>query len=103
MVTENVFEGRFRFLNELIRLGADIRTDGHHAVIRGKPRLSGAPVQATDLRAGAGLVLAGLVADGVTEVYDVHHVDRGYQDLVEQLCGLGADVRRDPEPDRRRH
>jgi UDP-N-acetylglucosamine 1-carboxyvinyltransferase len=103
MVTENVFEGRFRFLNELIRLGADIRTDGHHAVIRGKPRLSGAPVQATDVRAGAGLVLAGLVADGVTEVYDVHHVDRGYQDLVEQLRGLGADVSRDPELDRRRH
>jgi UDP-N-acetylglucosamine 1-carboxyvinyltransferase len=98
MVTENVFEGRFRFINELIRLGADIRTDGHHAVIRGRTGLSGAPVQATDVRAGAGLVLAGLVADGATEVHDVFHIDRGYQDLVGQLCSLGADVRREPGP-----
>jgi len=98
MVTENVFEGRFRFINELIRLGADIRTDGHHAVIRGRTGLSGAPVQATDVRAGAGLVLAGLVADGATEVHDVFHIDRGYEDLVGQLCSLGADVRREPGP-----
>ena len=64
MVTENVFEARFIFVNELTRLGADVRTDGHHAVVRGVPRLSGAPVRATDIRAGAGLVLAGLVAEG---------------------------------------
>ena len=101
MITENVFESRFMFIDELIRLGADIRTDGHHAVVRGREVLSGAPVRATDIRAGAGLVLAGLVADGVTTVSDVHHIDRGYQDLVQQLQGLGADVRREPEDDQR--
>jgi UDP-N-acetylglucosamine 1-carboxyvinyltransferase len=94
MVTENVFESRFFFIDELTRLGADVRTDGHHAVVRGRPRLSGAPVRATDIRAGAGLVLAGLVADGVTEVADVHHVDRGYVDLAGELRSLGADVER---------
>ncbi|MFN2522049.1 MAG: UDP-N-acetylglucosamine 1-carboxyvinyltransferase, partial [Mycobacteriales bacterium] len=95
MVTENVFEARWMFVNELTRLGADVRTDGHHAVVRGKERLSGAPVKAHDIRAGAALVLAGLVADGVTEVGDVHHVDRGYEGFVEQLCLLGAEVRRE--------
>jgi UDP-N-acetylglucosamine 1-carboxyvinyltransferase len=100
MVTENVFEGRFMFIHELGRLGADIRTDGHHAVVRGRDRLSGAPVRATDVRAGAGLVLAGLVADGATTVSDVHHIDRGYQDFVDQLRALGADVSREPDPDR---
>jgi UDP-N-acetylglucosamine 1-carboxyvinyltransferase len=93
-VTENIFEGRFMFIDELVRLGADVRTDGHHAVVRGRERLSGAPVRATDIRAGAGLVLAGLVADGVTEVCDVFHVDRGYAGFVEQLRSLGADVTR---------
>jgi UDP-N-acetylglucosamine 1-carboxyvinyltransferase len=93
-VTENVFDARFMFVNELTRLGADARTDGHHAVVRGKERLSGAPVRATDIRAGAALVLAGLCADGATDVADVHHIDRGYPDLVAQLQGLGADVRR---------
>jgi UDP-N-acetylglucosamine 1-carboxyvinyltransferase len=95
MVTENVFEARWMFVNELARLGADVRTDGHHAVVRGKERLSGAPVKAHDIRAGAALVLAGLVADGVTEVADVHHIDRGYQRFVEDLVQLGADVRRE--------
>ena len=85
LITENVFEGRFMFVNELVRLGADVRIDGHHAVVRGRERLSSAPVVATDIRAGAGLVLAGLVSDGVTEVQEVHHVDRGYPDFVEQL------------------
>jgi len=99
MVTENVFEGRFRFIQELVRLGADIRTDGHHAVVRGHPRLSGAPVQATDIRAGAGLVLAGLVADGTTTISEIHHIDRGYAGFVEQLRALGADVLREPDPD----
>jgi UDP-N-acetylglucosamine 1-carboxyvinyltransferase len=93
-VTENIFEGRFMFIDELVRLGADVRTDGHHAIVRGKDRLSGAPVRATDIRAGAGLVLAGLVADGVTIVADAHHVDRGYQDFVESLTALGAQIRR---------
>ena len=95
LITENVFEGRFMFVNELVRLGADVRIDGHHAVVRGRERLSSAPVVATDIRAGAGLVLAGLVSDGVTEVQEVHHVDRGYPDFVEQLRGLGAAGRAD--------
>jgi UDP-N-acetylglucosamine 1-carboxyvinyltransferase len=98
MVTENVFEGRFRFIQELVRLGADIRTDGHHAVIRGRERLSGAPVEATDIRAGAALVLAGLVADGVTTISEVHHIDRGYAGFVAQLQALGADVVREADP-----
>lgn len=99
MVTENVFEARWMFVNELTRLGADVRTDGHHAVVRGRPALSGAPVTAHDIRAGAALVLAGLVAEGVTEVAEVHHIDRGYERFAEQLRGLGADVRREDAPD----
>lgn len=98
LITENVFEGRFMFVNELVRLGADVRIDGHHAVVRGRERFSSAPVLATDIRAGAGLVLAGLCSDGVTEVQDVHHVDRGYPDFVDQLAGLGAVVRRTERP-----
>ena len=99
MFTENVFESRWMFVDELVRLGADVRTDGKHAVVRGREQLSGAPVTAHDIRAGAGLVLAGLVADGVTEVGDVHHIDRGYEGFVDQLCALGADVRREKAPD----
>ncbi|GAA5032195.1 UDP-N-acetylglucosamine 1-carboxyvinyltransferase [Actinopolymorpha pittospori] len=97
MVTENLFDGRFRFVQELARLGADVRTDGHHAVIRGRRMLSGAPVEATDIRAGAGLLLAGLVADGETLVSGVHHLDRGYPNLVGVLQGLGAQVLREPD------
>lgn len=85
VVTENVFEGRFMFVNEMIRLGADIKTDGHHASIRGKEILSAAPVTATDIRAGAALVLAGLVSDGETTVEDTFHIDRGYPGFAEQL------------------
>jgi UDP-N-acetylglucosamine 1-carboxyvinyltransferase len=98
MVTENVFEARFVFCDELTRLGADVRTDGHHAVIRGRPRLSGAPVRAPDIRAGAALVLAGLVAEGETEVLDVRHIDRGYVRFDEQLQRLGATVVRSSAP-----
>jgi UDP-N-acetylglucosamine 1-carboxyvinyltransferase len=98
LITENVYDGRFMFVNELVRLGADVRIDGHHAVVRGRERLSSAPVVATDIRAGAGLVLAGLVSDGVTEVQDIYHVDRGYPDFVEQLRGLGAKVERTERP-----
>lgn len=92
LVTENLFEARFRFVQELARLGADVRTDGHHALVRGVDRLSGAPVESTDIRAGAGLVLAGLVADGVTTVYGASHIDRGYAGFVDQLTALGASV-----------
>jgi len=94
MVTENVFEGRFMFVNELQRLGADIHVDGHHAAITGIEQLSGAPVAATDIRAGAGLVLAGLVSDGVTTVEDAFHIDRGYPGFAESLRALGAKVER---------
>jgi UDP-N-acetylglucosamine 1-carboxyvinyltransferase len=93
-VTENIFEGRFMFIDELLRLGADVRTDGHHAIVRGRERLSGAPVRATDIRAGAALVLAGMVADGVTTISDVQHVDRGYEKFVESLQALGARIER---------
>jgi UDP-N-acetylglucosamine 1-carboxyvinyltransferase len=99
MVTENVFEARFMFIDEMVRLGAEIKTDGHHAVVRGRERLSGAPVRAHDIRAGAGLVLAGLVADGETVVTRVHHIDRGYAGFVEKLNALGARVFREPDPD----
>jgi UDP-N-acetylglucosamine 1-carboxyvinyltransferase len=92
MITENLFEARFMFCDEISRMGADVRTDGHHAVVRGKSRLSGAPVRATDIRAGVALVIAGLVAEGVTEVAEVHHIDRGYVRFEEQLRELGADV-----------
>ncbi len=94
MITENLFEARFMFCDEIARMGADVRTDGHHAVVRGKHKLSGAPVRATDIRAGVGLVIAGLVADGVTEVAEIHHIDRGYVRFEEQLRSLGADVQR---------
>ena len=100
MITENLFEARFRFIEEMMRLGADARTDGHHAVIRGVTSLSSAPVWASDIRAGVGLVLAGLRAEGVTEVWDVFHIDRGYPMFVENMQRLGADVRRvDASPD----
>jgi len=92
MITENLFEGRFMFCDEIARMGADVRTDGHHAVVRGRERLSGAPVRATDIRAGMGLVIAGLVAEGVTEVAEIRHIDRGYVRIEEQLRSLGADV-----------
>jgi UDP-N-acetylglucosamine 1-carboxyvinyltransferase len=95
MVTENVFESRFMFVNELSRLGAQIHVDGHHASIHGINELSGAPVEATDIRAGAGLVLAALVAEGVTTVDGAFHVDRGYPEFAEQLRALGADVTRE--------
>jgi len=92
MVTENVFEARFMFVNELRRLGAQITVDGHHAAVTGIPLLSGAPVVATDIRAGASLVLAALVADGVSIVEDAFHIERGYPNFAADLRSLGADV-----------
>jgi UDP-N-acetylglucosamine 1-carboxyvinyltransferase len=94
IVSENLFRGRFRYVDELRRMGADIMTVGHHAVVRGVERLSGARVQATDLRAGAALVLAGLAAEGETLVGGAEHVDRGYEDFAGKLASLGADVTR---------
>ena len=92
VITENVFENRFMFADELVRMGADIRIEGHHALVKGVDMLSGAPVRCPDLRAGAALVLAGLVAEGETEVSDTFHIDRGYEGFVEKLRMLGADV-----------
>ena len=94
LVTENVFEARFMFVNELVRLGAKVQVDGHHASITGIEQLSSAPVAATDIRAGAGLVLAALVSEGVTIIEDAFHIDRGYPDFTTQLQSLGADVSR---------
>jgi UDP-N-acetylglucosamine 1-carboxyvinyltransferase len=99
LVTENIFDGRFMFINEMARLGADIKTDGHHAVVRGRERLSSAPVRATDIRAGAGLVIAALCSDGVTEISHVHHIDRGYPDFVGDLSALGVEVQRVAAPE----
>jgi UDP-N-acetylglucosamine 1-carboxyvinyltransferase len=94
IVTENLFSGRFRYVEELVRMGADIHTDAHHAVVRGVPRLHGAEVCAHDIRAGAALVVAGLAADGETIVSGAGHIDRGYEDLVGKLRSLGADLER---------
>ena len=96
MVTENMFEARFHTAAELARLGADVRVDGHHALVRGVERLSAAPVVGSDIRAAAALVLAGLVADGVTTVEGVAHVRRGYADFAADLRALGADVVTEP-------
>jgi UDP-N-acetylglucosamine 1-carboxyvinyltransferase len=97
MVTENVFEARFRTVQELARLGAQARVDGHHVMLHGVERLSGCPVQASDIRSGAALVIAGLVADGETTVSRAHHIDRGYAGFAEALRRLGADVTREPD------
>lgn len=94
IATENLFAGRFRYVDELVRMGADIRTEGTHAVVRGVERLSGAPVRAHDIRAGAALVVAALRAEGETVIADAHHLDRGYEALVEKLTSLGADISR---------
>jgi UDP-N-acetylglucosamine 1-carboxyvinyltransferase len=94
IVTENLYPGRFRYVEELQRLGADVRTSGHHAVVRGVPRLSGAPVRAHDIRAGAAMVVAGLAAEGETSISGVHHIDRGYDDLVGRLHSVGAWIER---------
>lgn len=94
VINETIFENRFMHVNELLRLGADIRVDGHTAVVRGVERLSGAPVMATDLRASASLILAGLVADGETTIERIYHLDRGYENIEEKLSGLGARIRR---------
>ena len=95
VITENVFENRFMFASELARMGADILIEDHHALVRGGRKLQGAPVSSTDLRAGAALVLAGIVAEGETRVHKIGHIDRGYEDYVGKLRSLGADVSRE--------
>lgn len=94
IVTENLYPGRFRYVDELVRLGADVRLDGHHALVRGVERLRGTSVRAHDIRAGAAMVVAGLAADGVTTISGVQHIDRGYDDLVGRLQSVGADITR---------
>src|SRR5690606_15985835 len=96
VITETVFENRFMHAHELQRLGADIRLEGNAAIIKGVPNMTGAPLMATDLRASASLVLAGLVANGDTEVDRIYHIDRGYENIEEKLGGLGAHIRRLP-------
>lgn len=93
-MTENLYPGRFRYIEELRKFGADITIDGHHAVVRGVEHLTGSVVHAPDIRAGAALVVAGLAASGMTEIRDIHHIDRGYDDLVGRLAALGAAVSR---------
>ena len=94
VVIESVFENRFMHVSELNRMGANIKIEGHSAVVQGVNMLEGAQVKATDLRAGAALILAGLVADGVTEINDIHHIDRGYVEIEEKLRHLGANIER---------
>jgi UDP-N-acetylglucosamine 1-carboxyvinyltransferase len=94
LITETVFENRFMHALELIRMGADIKLEGNRALVKGVDRLSGAPVMATDLRASVSLILAGLVADGSTEVTRIYHLDRGYEHVERKLCALGADIER---------
>ncbi len=93
-VVENVWEGRFRYVDELKRMGANVRVDGNIAVIEGVEELTGAPLHATDLRAGAAMVIAGLMAKGNTELYELRHIDRGYENLEAKFTALGADIRR---------
>jgi UDP-N-acetylglucosamine 1-carboxyvinyltransferase len=94
VIHETIFENRFMHVNEMIRLGANIAVDGHSAVVTGVPKLSGAIVMATDLRASASLVIAGLVADGETIVDRIYHLDRGYDRMEAKLCAIGADITR---------
>ena len=99
VITENIFENRFMFASELVRMGADIRIESHHAMIHGVKGFSGAQVTSPDLRGGAALVVAGLIADGVTEVSAIHHIKRGYEQFVEKLQALGAHVEHATVPD----
>ena len=99
VITEGVWDNRFRYVDELRRMGASIQVDGKIAVIEGVGKLTGAPVSACDLRAGAAMVIAGLAAEGITEVDSIHHIERGYENLVEKLIGVGADIRLINVPD----
>ncbi|MBR2734725.1 MAG: UDP-N-acetylglucosamine 1-carboxyvinyltransferase, partial [Clostridia bacterium] len=94
MVNEAVWDNRFRYIDELRRMGANISVDGRVAVIEGVDKLIGALVKAVDLRAGAALVLAGLCAEGVTTIESIHHIERGYEDIIEKLQNIGADIKK---------
>lgn len=94
LVSEGVWDNRFKYVSQLIRMGANVQVDGTVAVFQGVKHLEGAPVRATDLRAGAAMIIAGLMAKGVTEIEDILYIDRGYEDYVEKLTALGADIRR---------
>jgi len=100
MITESVWENRYHYVDELKRMGAKIQVDGKVAVVEGVGRLTGAPVRACDLRAGAAMMIAGLMAHGVTEVEDIMHIERGYEGIVEKFASLGADIRRVEYPDK---
>jgi UDP-N-acetylglucosamine 1-carboxyvinyltransferase len=95
VITENIYSARFRYVGELNRMGADVQIEGQHVIIRGIDQLSGCPVDACDIRAGAALVLAGMAADGYTTVVNVEHIDRGYEGFADKLAGLGATIRRE--------
>ena len=92
IVTESMFDNRFRYVDELRRMGADISVDGKVAIIEGIDHLTGAPVKASDLRAGAALIIAGLATNGTTEIEDIYHIERGYEDMEIKLRNLGADI-----------
>jgi UDP-N-acetylglucosamine 1-carboxyvinyltransferase len=94
VISENIFENRFMHVAELLRFGADITVEGNTATVKGVKKLSGAPVMATDLRASASLILAGLAAENTTEVSRIYHLDRGYESIEKKLAGLGADIKR---------
>ncbi len=100
IITESIYDSRFKYVDELRRMGADISVDGKVAVVEGVGRLMGAPVRATDLRAGAALIIAGLAATGVTEIEDIHHIERGYEDIEKKLRAIGADIKKVGIPER---
>ena len=99
IVTEGIWDNRFKYVDELRRMGADISVDGKVAVIEGTGHLMGAPVKATDLRAGVAMIIAGLAASGTTEIEDIHHIERGYEDIEVKLRALGADIKKIHSPE----
>ncbi|MEG3007499.1 MAG: UDP-N-acetylglucosamine 1-carboxyvinyltransferase, partial [Oscillospiraceae bacterium] len=99
IITEGVWDNRFRYVDELRRMGASIQVDGKIAVVQGVEKLTGAPVKATDLRAGAAMLIAGFMADGETTIEDIHHIVRGYDDIVVKLKKIGADIKKIDVPD----
>ena len=99
IVTDGIFDNRFRYVEELRRMGANISVDSKVAVVEGVPALTAAPVKATDLRAGAALIIAGLIARGETEIEEIQHIERGYENIVGKLTGIGADIRKIEVPE----